>query len=708
MSEKKDEKPKEQDDSESMEFNVPDEDYLKDLDILNTLEREQVEYTDEEMEEMMKMSEDDLANDDMMKMAEDDLADDDMMKMSGMDLDLDQEDSEVQKILENLDKESFIAGLEQEAKAEGMFDLPEPDKPRPSGGKITEKMKETFEVPAEDSNLMGNETISMAAFDIDTDTGLDLDKRSTDPSIAVPESFKESEDNMEFGDMNVLIDKEFTMETEESSLETEEGSLEMESSPRLDEVDMLIDKELTTTGGKEGASELEGGPQLDEVDMLLEKESALEMTGASLGVEEGSLLSGADMLVESRSDMVKDEASLGTRETMPIEVPVEGLEETHTVEVEEVSSSEVKEDFPTGKPDQEMGKELVRETEESAAEALGVMALGPSTLTENLAEEEISRGSRLLDLDRAAAEVKEEESMVETFDDPDMPYGIQRQIMEAKAAGVGESREMDNAVSEERPTPAVPEIEPRTSDVVLRLSDLRLVRFNDLIKQAQTLQGYIKKLMENQGQVKEKIYKKLLSEYQDRRANIFKDVDFIQMQQHSKEDLDDSILKKSEFDLKLDELKDDLEEINVRYLVGEYDEAILREKEEQKKNEIESWSDRISKVAHTISTYQNLLTAEGLSGKSLLEEMLSFAERKVEEKVKQVEQKEEATDLDKILAMGSYSVTSSDSLPTEEEMEEIDLSSSSSILSMITCDRCGKQTPANERFCTKCGAKLKR
>lgn len=642
MSEKKNEKPKENEDSESMEFEISDEDYLKDLEILNTLEKDQEENPDKDLDILSALEKDregTAALDEMMTMT-----DEEIMKMTDMDLDLDQEDSEVQKILENLDKESFMVGLEE-----------------------IEKTGETLsffqdKVESEEFPEISEELDSKQAIPLVKEEG-SLSKDLTEPPGGGEES------NSRLDEATRLVEEELARGMEESSLGAEsdlEGAVTMMA--------------------KDFAIQLGRGPlgenvQSDTADILMEKELTPDL-------EEGSLASSSqpekDLLVEEELPQEMVESSVGGPSL---------LEEVDIL----------------------AEKEFAQETEESSLLKQGMSEGGflktGDILSESLPQEEAQPDVQVIDLDRIVADEKVEVPGAGLMETQIIAGDKQPETVEIPPS---ESKKETSETSKgpETSEPTRIDIPPRTSDVDLRLSDIQMVKFKDLIRNAETLQGYIQKLEGIRDQVKEKVYQKLLTEYQTRRANIFKDPEFIQMQQDAKKDLDDCKAKKEEFDLKLEELKDDLEEIKVRHMVGEYSDEVLREKEEAKKNEIRSWSDRIAQIESTISFYLDLLKAEGLKGISLLEEMSRYTEQK------ELEQTGKQDVVAGVSSDGSYGeeseevwvdisshIPSLEDLSSEEEIpEEIDLSA----VAMVNCDRCGKATPANEKFCLKCGAKLKR
>jgi len=628
--EMKDKKPKENDDSDSMEFEIPDEDYLKDLDILSTLEKDREE--DADLEDMMKISEED------------------MIKMSDIDLDLD-EDTEVKKILDNLDKEDLLLDLDQEEKVEDTLNLSvdEAEKylPEPEVAAPAEKLSGTSEPVSKEDVIP-----------LDEESAPPLDMELT----SLMGSGDRAETGLQMDEADLFTEKAFDMESMDLT-ESPEGK---ETGLAWGEADIPGEKEFpigaeNLTGSEPGIETGSGG---SEGDMLLGEELSMEMGGSALK-EEMSDVEWAEEKAHGDTEPFNDALSEETPFTEsgraieeegeaappaePIEEPVISYELPREILGAEVIEPKEPSPKPIGEP----------EMSYKGSEATGVEAVEPK---------------------RPPTERIEEYEMGDTGD-----------YLTVGAPEPGPVEVAGGPPGSESVAFTGVEIEPRTSDVDLRLSDSEMAKFKQQIQVAETLQGYIKKLNEYQSQLKEKIYRKLLTEYQTRRADIFNDPEFIQMREDAKKDLYNLKSKKEEFELKLEDLKDDLEEIKVRHLVGEYDDRLLAEKEEEKKDQINSWSDRISRVDSTISFYQELLNAEGLSGKPLLEETVEVVGSEEEA------QREEVS-----------GPSGAEEVSVEDMLEEIDLSPGKSPVAMVTCNRCGKQTPANERFCTKCGAKLKR
>jgi hypothetical protein len=109
-------------------------------------------------------------------------------------------------------------------------------------------------------------------------------------------------------------------------------------------------------------------------------------------------------------------------------------------------------------------------------------------------------------------------------------------------------------------------------------------KFEGMVNEAKTLQGYLDELEAHKTEIKEVIFQKLHEEYISRKTEIFGAPEFISIFADVKQDLQDMLVKRTEFIATIDRLNEELEEITVRHMVGEYDDTMLGKKEETQKN----------------------------------------------------------------------------------------------------------------------------
>ena len=205
--------------------------------------------------------------------------------------------------------------------------------------------------------------------------------------------------------------------------------------------------------------------------------------------------------------------------------------------------------------------------------------------------------SAAAELPPAVAEAQEE-----TIPETDMP-----EDMNLSGGEMSEQAELGE-------TPATPiheELDVREFlGLTLRLRDDQMQSFEGLMREARTLQNYIESLEAHKTDVKETIYQKLLAEYNARKRAIFKTEAFTDLFGDVEGDLRDMAHQRQEFVTTIARLNEELEEITVRHLVGEFDDQTLAEKERAQKTEIALWNDKTEKIETIITRYQTALDAE--------------------------------------------------------------------------------------------------
>lgn len=349
----------------------------------------------------------------------------------------------------------------------------------------------------------------------------------------------------------------------------------------------------------------------------------------------------------------------------------------------------------------------------------------------------------------------EEETFDENFDDDDDETRFEAEFS-SEAELEAESEDVQNQVDENLDVAEFLEIS-------LRLSPSQMEEFEEMIGEAKTLQAYLDGLETHKPEIKEKIYQKLRDEYIARQKDIFRAPEFTTLFSDVKEDLQDMLTKQAEFVSTIERLNEELEEITVRHLVGEYDEATLHEKEASQKSEIALWNQKNEKIHQIITRYQDILeTEEALNPlrqetaaeeelpaeqpkitpevESLEEESFeeeSFGEETFEEEfaeeefLQEIEQAEEEQASEEMPELPELEETDEDLLGISEENEfeedfdfetltkvaeefveetseeEKDIEEEAPQEHMISCKKCGRQTPASDKFCVHCGAKAR-
>lgn len=314
-----------------------------------------------------------------------------------------------------------------------------------------------------------------------------------------------------------------------------------------------------------------------------------------------------------------------------------------------------------------------------------------------------------------------------------------------------------------------PEIDEREElGLHLRLTDSEVNQFESMVNEAKTLQAYVEELEEHKTDIKENIYEKLLQEYTSRKTNIFREPEFISIRLDVEQDLQDMITKQTEFVSTVDRLNDELEEVKVRHLVGEYSDTMLSERENTQKAEIAQWHDKTERIETFINRYQELLDTERelnpVREESLIEEteeeLFPESEQESISSPEEVSQEEEFVppseeivqeeepegpdeegpppEVDVEALMDVLADSTPDDWDTPEEDVEITTESgldeegfafdaaditeesageqplfedeviqdeTEAEEDLINCKKCGRPTPTSEKFCVNCGAK---
>ncbi len=144
----------------------------------------------------------------------------------------------------------------------------------------------------------------------------------------------------------------------------------------------------------------------------------------------------------------------------------------------------------------------------------------------------------------------------------------------------------------------------------LRLSDEQIEEFEGMVNEAKTLQTYLDELEKHYDDVKENIYHKLQVEYVARKTVIFKSPEFTALFSDVGKDLEDMLTTRAEFVETVERLNEELEEIKVRHLVGEFDDATVTEKQDSQNAEIALWNEKTEKIEVFIVRNQGSLDAE--------------------------------------------------------------------------------------------------
>uniref|UniRef100_A0A7V0Z5X6 Zinc ribbon domain-containing protein n=1 Tax=candidate division WOR-3 bacterium TaxID=2052148 RepID=A0A7V0Z5X6_UNCW3 len=220
---------------------------------------------------------------------------------------------------------------------------------------------------------------------------------------------------------------------------------------------------------------------------------------------------------------------------------------------------------------------------------------------------------------------------------------------------------------------------------------------NDLLKK-------LEKIEEKKAHVSNEVYLKVRGDYEARLKKLDekiaenKELLMIEMK-NAKKELSELLPKQKE-------LKLHLEEIELRYSIGEYSEDKFNEFEKETKGNLAGVEERIRKLEDRIKWCEGLIGAEQVEEIRVIEEVeevpaveeekkgenLTIDEHILEEKLP-----DEVNKLDELLVETSALLeeTEKKEEPKKEKKEE-----------GIACPKCGYLNPPDSWYCEKCGAEI--
>uniref|UniRef100_A0A7C6AHA0 Zinc ribbon domain-containing protein n=1 Tax=candidate division WOR-3 bacterium TaxID=2052148 RepID=A0A7C6AHA0_UNCW3 len=220
---------------------------------------------------------------------------------------------------------------------------------------------------------------------------------------------------------------------------------------------------------------------------------------------------------------------------------------------------------------------------------------------------------------------------------------------------------------------------------------------NDLLNKLQ-------KIEEKKAHVSNEVYLKVKGDYEARLKKLDekiaenKELLMIEMK-NAKKELSELLQKQKELKLRL-------EEIELRYSIGEYSEDQFNEFEKETKGNLAGVEERIRKLEDRIKWCEGLIGAEQVEETRVIEEVdevpaveeekkgedLTIDEHILEEKLP-----DEVKKLDELLVETSALLeeTEKKEEPKKEKKEE-----------GIACPKCGYLNPPDSWYCEKCGAEI--
>ncbi|GAK54658.1 AAA ATPase containing von Willebrand factor type A (vWA) domain [Candidatus Moduliflexus flocculans] len=257
---------------------------------------------------------------------------------------------------------------------------------------------------------------------------------------------------------------------------------------------------------------------------------------------------------------------------------------------------------------------IQEDTIEESAEEDNVPVKSPEGIFLDLQEEDAEEeefSAMQIDLNEEAAETPEPPS--EAIAEPERPSAPDTFAEPEEMLPVEQDMEEHPPIVESPEPIMQEEFDVREFlGLTLRLRDEQMQEFEGMIGEAKTLQAYVEELESHQPEIKDAIYRKLFAEYNARKRVIFQDNAFTDLLTDVEQDLQDMLDQRQNFTATVARLNEELEEITVRHLVGEYTDQILAEKKEQQTTEIALWNEKTEKIQAIIERYQHAIDAERL------------------------------------------------------------------------------------------------
>jgi len=417
---------------------------------------------------------------------------------------------------------------------------------------------------------------------------LDLDKTTFESDVEGDQGFEAHDDDVDSGFSNLA---------ESYGAETRVFTIPQEEIPPSFGQDIPLDEELNISPEEE-----ENAP---EIDMSGIDEEEMDFDEQKIEIDEEF----ADLeqdIEQGEEELLDEEEELQGKSVIAVGEDVV-IDLGHEDDFEKSSAPlRISPPIPPTQPEPET---MAVELSEEAPPENELMPEPPSPVFLDLQEEEES------EFDSMAINLNDE---VET----ETEEPVEQDIV-PPAPEMPEEAENASPIAQEQGEQALPieSLEPTINEdidvreflgLTLRLEDTQMQEFEGMIQEAETLQTYLEELESHQPDIKETIYQKLLREYNARKRVIFEDDAFTGLLANVEHDLQDMLDQRQDFTATVSRLNEELEEITVRHLVGEYTDQTLSEKKEEQTAEIALWNEKTDKIQAIIERYQQAVDAERL------------------------------------------------------------------------------------------------
>jgi len=268
--------------------------------------------------------------------------------------------------------------------------------------------------------------------------------------------------------------------------------------------------------------------------------------------------------------------------------------------------------------------------------------------------------------------------------------------------------------------------------------EINIEEIKKLEKVRRELLEKIKKLKAKEGETKPHIFKRVFSEYQEKLNKIQMELD--KRKDGIKKYVDSFKMRKRELVKNKLKIEDEIEELKLRFSIGEFDEAVYKSMLEEKKSGLKNILEKIKLVEKEIMEMENLLGGleVSVSEEKKLEKVEETPEIEIEEMEEAIEIEEgiqEVEEIDELEEIQEESVSkggdvedelkeieelleevASTEEKREEESEEVSVNekllenlgkeSRTEERGEVVCKKCGHKNSPDAWFCENCGAEL--
>ena len=229
----------------------------------------------------------------------------------------------------------------------------------------------------------------------------------------------------------------------------------------------------------------------------------------------------------------------------------------------------------------------------------------------------------------------------------------------------------------------------------------------ELQAQRTDLIGKLKRIDEKKSTVSAEVYEKVKKEYVDKLKGVEKQIsghiDLITDEVERLKTEEEEIVKKKK-DKKLE-----MEEVELRYSIGEYDEASFKKIKEEHDTDMRRFDQDVAKTRESMAYYSSLMSpGEAIEASKPeprtqpeskpAEKVEAESELKIDEHILEEKLPEEEIALEELL--------SEEEAVKPELVEETSVESKTEQDKGVTCPKCGHVNTADSWYCEKCGAEI--